>query len=142
MDDVKYYNAIAEILKAGHRMTEDISRILKPFNMTEPQYNVLRILEDADGEALTVQLIQEQMYRKSSNVSRIIDKLLDKGLVNRETCKENRRKVEITLTEHGNESLVLYNEVVHKYHEPLKARMSDSDCETLLHLLNKLQGVN
>ncbi len=138
MENFKYYEAIAEIMKAGHRITEQVSSLLKPFNMTEPQYSVMRILEDSNGTALTVQEIQEQMYRKSSNVSRIVDKLLDKKLVNRDLCKTNRRKVEITLTIEGIELLVKLNEVVHHYHDPMRSHLDDEECVVLMTLLRKL----
>jgi DNA-binding MarR family transcriptional regulator len=75
--------------------------MLKPYDITEPQYNVLRILRGQHGETMSLFEIQDRMIQKMSNVSRLIDKLLDKGLVVRKECKLNRRKVDILITQKG-----------------------------------------
>lgn len=59
--------------------------------MTEPQFNVLRILQGQKGDPLTVQEIQERMVQRGSNVTRIIDKLIEKVLLERHECATNIR---------------------------------------------------
>ena len=90
--DNQYFQAIFQIIRTGHWITDQVSRELKEFGITEPQYNVLRILRGAKGEPLTVQRILKSMVQRSSNITRIVDKLLAKGYVNRQECPSNRRE--------------------------------------------------
>jgi len=78
-----------------------ISKVIKPFGLTEPQQNVLRILERQEGKPMNLYEIQDRMIQKTSNVSRIIDKLLEKELVTRRESDGNRRRVDIFITEKG-----------------------------------------
>lgn len=77
------------------------ARILKPYRLTLQQYNVLRILRGQHTKPASVGLIQERMLDKSSNASRLIDKLLLKKLVDRKTCPSDRRQMEIRITQKG-----------------------------------------
>ena len=78
-----------------------MNAILKPYGITEPQYNVLRILRGQNGKAMNLYEIVDRMVHPTSNVSRIIDKLLEKGWVLREECPSNRRRVNISITKEG-----------------------------------------
>ena len=74
--------------------------LLKPHGVTPEQFNILRILNGADG-AMSLADVASRMIDRNSNTSRLIDKLLAKGLVQRVTCPSDRRRVEITLTKEG-----------------------------------------
>jgi DNA-binding MarR family transcriptional regulator len=74
---------------------------LKPFGISPEQYNVLRILRGQSPSCASNQMIMERMLDKSSNCSRIIDKLKDKKLVDRKENKDDRRQVDIVITEKG-----------------------------------------
>ena len=73
----------------------------KPFGLTLPQFNVLRILRGRHPEPATVALLIERMLDKTSNASRIVDRLEAKQLVTRTVCPANRRAVDIRVTEAG-----------------------------------------
>lgn len=77
----------------------------KEFGVTLPQFNVLRILRGQHPEPATVNLLIERMLDKTSNASRIVDKLESKQLVTRTVCPSNRRAVDIRITETGLELL-------------------------------------
>lgn len=74
---------------------------LKPFGISSQQYNVLRILRGASPKAIMLIEIATRMIDKNSNTSRLIDKLVSKGLANREISVSNRRQVDIRITEKG-----------------------------------------
>ena len=74
----------------GDKFTE----LLKPYGISSEQYNVLRILRGQKGNPLNMQDIQERMVAKNSNTTRLVDKLLLKEMVIRNTCPNNRRKIE------------------------------------------------
>ena len=73
----------------------------KPYSLTLPQFNVLRILRGQHPQPATVALLIERMLDKTSNASRIVDKLEEKHLVTRRVCPANRRAVDIRITEAG-----------------------------------------
>jgi DNA-binding MarR family transcriptional regulator len=73
----------------------------KPYGLTSPQFNVLRILRGQHPLPATVALLIERMLDKTSNASRIVDKLEEKKLVTRTVCPANRRAVDIRITEAG-----------------------------------------
>ncbi|MBF04770.1 MAG: MarR family transcriptional regulator, partial [Flavobacterium sp.] len=74
---------------------DKFNEILKPFEISGEQYNVLRILRGQKGKPINMQDIQDRMVTKNSNTTRLIDKLLLKKMVERNVCPENRRKIEI-----------------------------------------------
>jgi DNA-binding MarR family transcriptional regulator len=73
----------------------------KPYGLTAPQYNILRILRGQHPLPATVAMLIERMLDKTSNASRIVDKLEEKKLVTRTVCPANRRAVDIRITETG-----------------------------------------
>ncbi len=136
-----YLSAIDQIIRTGHWITDQVSVELREFDISEPQYNVLRVLKVRSGEPITVQKIQEKMVQRTSNVTRIIDKLLDKGLVNRIECPTNRRKMDITITEKGENLLGELNKKVIAFHQPMAKNLSTEDAQTLKKLILKLKGI-
>ena len=70
--------------------------ILKPFDLSSEQYNVLRILRGQKGKPANMSVIQERMISKNSNTTRLVDKLIVKEFVIRKICPSNKRKMEIT----------------------------------------------
>jgi len=74
--------------------------LLKPFNISVQQYNILRILRGA-GKKITVQTIKERMIERSPNTTRLMDKLCAKGLIDRFRCDSDRRAVYVSITPEG-----------------------------------------
>ncbi|WP_345118020.1 MarR family transcriptional regulator [Hymenobacter algoricola] len=75
--------------------------VFRDYGITLPQFNILRILRGQHPKPATVNLLIERMLDKTSNASRIVDKLEAKQLVTRTTCPSNRRAVDICITEAG-----------------------------------------
>jgi len=93
-------------LSLVNTMLDDVmNAALKPFQVSLQQFNVLRILRGQKGIPANLSTLNERMVAKMSNTSRLVDKLLLKGYVKRNICKENRRKVEIFVTKQGEEIL-------------------------------------
>lgn len=82
------------------------SDMIKPFDITHHQFNVLRILKGRYPQSYRNSEITERMIDKSSNVTRIVDKLLEKKLVTRTENNEDRRQVDIRITDAGLELLI------------------------------------
>ena len=120
-------------------MKDDFTTLLKPYDISVEQYNVLRILRGKKGNATNLQDIQERMINKMSNTTRLVDKLILKGLVERFICEKNRRKVDIFITDQG---LSLLNEVdplVDNIEAQMTSNLTNQELETLNTLLTKLR---
>ena len=134
-----YYKTIHLLITKGHQITDQVSRELKEFGISEPQYNVLRILFEANGEPVTVQHVQSKMVQKGSNVTRIIDKLQSKELVIRQECVTNRRKMDLLLTLDGKKFLTKLDKKIHAMHAPFMDTLDSKELEQLSALLSKLE---
>lgn len=135
-----YLEAIYQIIRTGHWITDQVNCELKDFGISEPQFNVLRILRGSKGKPITVREIQGRMVQRSSNVTRIIDKLLEKGLVSRKECASNRRKMDINITKQGEALLVMLDRKVKAFHEPMAKNLTEPEARKLANLILKLKG--
>ncbi len=139
----KFYNEyeklIVNVLFTGNWMNLVNSKNLKPYGLTLPQYNVLRILRGQYPKPATVNLLIERMLDKSSNASRIVDKLLEKNLVTRKICKNDRRSVDILITEKGLELLRKIDLLQPKWRKEFET-LSEVEAKNLNYLLDKLRG--
>ena len=91
-------------------MMQQTHELLKPYGLTPQQYNVLRILRGQQNNPITVLGITERMMDKMSNASRLVDKLLEKKLVLRRECPQDRRAVDVMILPAG---LSLLEEIDH-----------------------------
>src|SRR5437868_6045316 len=86
-------------------LNEHQVNVLKPFDITLQQFNVLRILRGQHPQTASVKLIRERMLDKMSDASRIVEKLRVKGLLSRTTCPNDRRACEVVISQKGMELL-------------------------------------
>ena len=136
----QYYLAIHQLIQTGHWITDQVGQVLKKHDISEPQFNVLRILKGRNGIAVTVQEIQSEMIQRTSNVTRIIDKLLSKGFVQRKECPTNRRKMDITITKEGLKYLEILDHEVQSFHQPMQKNLTIEEAKTIVKLIKKLKG--
>ncbi len=130
-------SANLNILYTQNIVNDRFNEILKPYELSPEQYNVLRILRGQKGKPANMCVIQERMIAKSSNTTRLIDKLLNKGLVTREVCPENRRKMEIEITSKGLQLLTILEPEVNQHENDFAQNLSSSELELLNELLEK-----
>jgi DNA-binding MarR family transcriptional regulator len=120
----------------GDKFTE----LLKPYGISSEQYNVLRILRGQKGNPLNMQDIQERMVAKNSNTTRLVDKLLLKEMVIRNTCPNNRRKIEIQITENGLKVLSELDPIIESHELILTEKLTNKELELLNNLLEKIRN--
>ncbi len=89
------------VLHTASTMLNHHRALLKPHGITPEQFNILRILRGQHGQPLALRDISGRMIDRNSNTSRLVDKLIAKGLVRRKTCPSDRRRVDIALTKEG-----------------------------------------
>lgn len=121
-------------------LSENYLDFFKQYDISGQQFNVLRILRGQKGKPANLATIQERMIHKNSNTTRLIDKLLLKGLVERKTCPENRRKIEIIITKNGLDLLDTIDPKLNALEENIIQPLNDEEAETLNILLEKLRG--
>lgn len=131
--------AVLNISYSSVWMKDSVSSALKPFDISIEQFNVLRILRGQKGKPINLQDIQERMVSKMSNTTRLVDKLILKGFVERFVCEKNRRKVEIFITDKGLHILKDIDPVIEKTEDDLTSGLSDKELETLNTLLTKIR---
>jgi DNA-binding MarR family transcriptional regulator len=121
-------------------LSEHINELLKAYDLSAEQFNVLRILRGQKGKPANMCVIQERMIAKTSNTTRLVDKLLAKKLVNREVCSDNRRKMEITITQKGLDLLSDLDPVVEQHENDFASNLNHKEQETLVALLEKYRS--
>ena len=119
--------------------TEQISEVLKPHEISLPQFNVLRILRGQKGKPANLSTIQDRMVNKMSNTTRLVDKLISKSLVERIVCEKNRRKVEITITSEGLSFLKKLDTVMDEIESEITQNLNESEIQQLTNLLHKIR---
>ncbi|MFK8008624.1 MAG: MarR family winged helix-turn-helix transcriptional regulator [Saprospiraceae bacterium] len=135
-----YYQTIFQIISTGHWITDRLNQEFKEHGATEPQFNVLRTLKAANGEPVTVQQLLEKMVQRSSNITRIVDKLVAKEFVERKECPTNRRKMDITITKAGLNFLKKLDKKVARFNKPLMKNLNEKELKTLKKLILKLKS--
>ncbi|WP_170971095.1 MarR family winged helix-turn-helix transcriptional regulator [Ilyomonas limi] len=143
-DAIQSHNFTSEKQKAGlhilftaYQLKCEVSAILKPFDLTAEQYNVLRILKGKHPQNMCVKDIAGRMIERSSNVPRIIDRLVYKKLVKRSQSKEDKRETMMILTDKG---LALLESSSQKMNETFDGilRLSNEESKILNDLLEKV----
>ena len=132
------HKAVVNLLFTYGNISTTQYHTLKPYGLSVQQFNVLRILRGANGNPLCVQEIAKRMVHRSSNVTRIIDKLLKRDLVIRQECTENRRKMDILITDNGLELLKKLDIKLEEFHNQHKNNLTNDESLTLITLIDKL----
>lgn len=140
MDDAK--KVILNIMYTQNVISDKFNEIMKPYDLSGEQYNVLRILRGQKGNPANMCIIQERMIAKNSNTTRLIDKLLLKNFVTREVCPDNRRKIEVLITQKGLDVLTELDPKVNEHEQIFAANLSQNELEQLNALLEKYRKIN
>ena len=127
------------ILVTANYIDDRVAEALKPFDISIPQFNVLRILRGQKGKPANLSTIQERMVSKMSNTTRLVDKLISKGLAERVICESNRRKVEITITEEGLQLLEKTDPAVDAVEAKMTRNLTNEDIENVTNCLNEIR---
>ena len=131
-------HAIISILKTSAFISEMILSGLKPYEISEQQFNVLRILRGQKGIAANLFTVQDRMVHKMSNTTRLIDKLIQKKLVKRNVCIKNRRKIELFITEDGLDFLKKIDPITDEIEKKVLKNISSKDLNSLISILNSI----
>ena len=130
---------VVNLMYTTRIIEEAIARVLKHYDITIQQYNVLRILRGQKGSPANLCTIQERMIDRSSNTTRFVDKLIKKEWTERRVCDWNRRMVEIFITDKGLDILQELDPVIDDNNNKLVGNLSSDQLEGLNELLDLLR---
>ncbi|MBT8323904.1 MAG: MarR family transcriptional regulator [Winogradskyella sp.] len=133
---------IINVMFSNNWVKDELIGVLKPYDLSLEQFNVLRILRGQKGQPINLQDIQERMVNKMSNTTRLVDKLILKGFVQRTICKNNRRKVEIEITDSGLKTLKEIDPKIDTAEQQITTNLNESELQQLNTLLIKLRTQN
>ena len=115
-----------------------LSNIIKKKNITLSQYNILRILRGQHPKYSTISFIKSRMLDKTPDVSRLVDRLVEKKLVERFICTEDRRRVNVTISKKGL-SLLKQLDFLDDDFKKIFHNISDKEVKTVNIILDKLR---
>jgi len=132
------HKAIVNILYTNYFIGTQFQEALKEHNITSQQYNILRILKGQYPKVASMGLIKERMLDKSSDVSRIIERLRIKKMVERRICPKDRRQMDVKIAQSGLD-LLTEMEGSEQQIDGILSKLSKGELELLNNLLDKIR---
>lgn len=133
----EYQKAIINLVYTFNWMNEKMKKVLDREDITSQQFNILRILRGA-GKPISTLQIRERMLDKMSDTSRIVDRLVLKGLAKKTICANDKRLVDVSISTKGKALL----EKIDQYDKDMDAifgNLSDAEAKSLNKLLDKIR---
>lgn len=137
----KGQEAFLALLRTADAAKRRFVELLEPEEVTLQQYNVLRILRGAGGEGLPTLEIGSRMIERTPGVTRIVDRLVAKGLVSRGRRRDDRRRVWCQISPAGLELLAKLDDPVRQADEETVRGLSEEEVDLLLDLLGRVRAI-
>ena len=135
----EYQKAAVNLLYTYGWITERTRELFASEDITPQQFNILRILRGSHPQPLSTLQIRERMLDKMSDTSRIVDRLITKGLVRKGTCKTDRRLVDVMISDKGKKMLERLDERQDEL-DNIIGNLTEKEAATLSELLDKIRG--
>lgn len=129
--------AYLNVQRTANALSDEIGDLLRAHQLTPPQYNVLRILRGAGEQGLTASDIGERMITRDPDVTRLVDRLEKRGLVERWRCTEDRRVVWTRVAPAGLAAIQPLDAPLHDLHVAQLAHLGEEKLRTLVGLLEE-----
>lgn len=134
----EYQKAAINLIYTFNWMNEKMKAMFDEEDITSQQFNILRILRGA-GKPISTLQIRQRMLDKMSDTSRIVDRLLTKGLVKKNTCPNDKRLVDVSITDKG-KKLLERMDLLAPEMDAIFKNLSDADAKSLNKLLDKIRS--
>jgi len=135
----EYQKSMINLIFTFNWMNEKLNHYFEPFEITQQQFNILRILRGA-GQPLSTLQIRQRMLDKMSDTSRIVDRLIAKGLVKKLVCKKDRRLVDVIISDKGKKLLERLDSRQEEMDKVL-GNLSEKEASELSDLLDKIRDI-
>jgi DNA-binding MarR family transcriptional regulator len=127
--------ALINIKYTSNWLNSKENDFFKPYGISPQQYNILRILRGAKDK-IKVQVVKDRMVERAPNATRLMDKLCDKNLIERDRCEHDRRVVYVKITKEG---LVLLSTIDIQENFKFLEKISEEEAVTLSAILDKIR---
>lgn len=127
------------VVRTGALLTDDIEQLLKPYALTATQYNVLHILRGAEPDGLCRNEVRDRMLTRMPDMTRLLDRMEEAGLVARSRESEDRRMVMTTITAAGRRLLDKVDDLVDRRHRDRFRGLDDKQLRVLIELLTTVR---
>ena len=134
-----HQKSVINVLFTGSWLQLQLKNFMKGYDITQQQYNVLKILKGQYPTPVTTSLIRDRMLDKMSDVSRIVSRLQEKKLVSVNRSSVDKRLVDIVIAKNGMDLLEKIDSQS-DYMDSMTANLTDDEAEQLSNLLDKLRG--
>ncbi|HMO31437.1 MAG TPA: MarR family transcriptional regulator [Lacibacter sp.] len=134
----EHHKVVVNLIFTGNRITEQVRDIVRDFDVTTQQFNVLRILRGSSTPLTTLQ-IRERMLDKMSDTSRIVERLVAKKLVSKKINRTDKRLVDVVITAKGLRLLQQLDPLDARI-EAIADRLSEKEARELNRLLDKMRS--
>ena len=138
--DLLETEVLLNLVRTQHKLRAPMDELLKGMGLSESTYNVLRILRGAGKDGLPCREIGDRMVTRVPDVTRLLDRLTDAGLVERERGREDRRVVISRITGRGQRLLADLDGPMDQVQKELLSHMSATEMRTLSELLEKARN--
>lgn len=135
----EHHKMVINILFTSKWIEQRNHEVLKPYNISGQQFNILRILRGQHPKCATMTLLQERMLDRMSNASRLVEKLRLKGFVERKENDTDRRQVKVSITENGLKLLEELDKAMQNRENEF-SKLSIEEANQLNILLDKLRS--
>jgi DNA-binding MarR family transcriptional regulator len=136
----EYQKTVINLIYTYNWVSEQNKKFFEREDITSQQFNILRILRGA-GKPLSTLQIRQRMLDKMSDTSRIVDRLVKKGLVKKVVCKSDRRLVDVSISDTGLELLEKLDQTSDEMDSVIN-KLSKEEAETLNELLDKIRSTD
>ena len=134
-----YHKGVINLIFTTNQINHQFNNFLKVHQITTPQYNILRVLRGFGEKPRSINFLRERMLDRSSDVSRLVDRLFQRGLIRRAECMEDRRQKDVEITEEGMDILSQMDEC-EKQVDTLLANLSSTEIKQMNSLLDKIRS--
>jgi MarR family 2-MHQ and catechol resistance regulon transcriptional repressor len=135
------HKAMVNILFTYGWVVERLKNFVSAEDITHQQYNILRILRGSHPTPISTLQIRERMIDKMSDTSRLVDRLLSKGLAKKVICKKDRRLVDVNITDKGLKLLQKLDESQDEM-DSILSNLTEKEATSLSKLLDKVRSGN
>lgn len=135
-----HQKALINLMYTNNHVVDQMNQVFKQFDISRQQYNVLRILRGQSPDPLSINVIKERMIDRMSDASRIVERLRAKALVERKTNEDDRRAVEIFITEKGLDLLTRMDESVRGF-EQMFGLLNEEDAIRFNDFLDRIRQI-
>jgi DNA-binding MarR family transcriptional regulator len=129
--------AYLNVMRTSNMLNQGIADLLRGHDLTQAQYNVLRILRGAGESGLNASEIAGRMISRDPDVTRLVDRLEKRGLVDRWRCSEDRRVVWTRISPTGLDLINPIDAPLNELHRRLLSHLSQQKLQTLIELLEE-----